>query len=98
MSGQVWSFIWVMSAPAAKAFSLPVMTTAPTDWSASKISRAPTTSSMTVWLRALSAFGRFSVIVATPSATEVRIVSYVGCESVMVAIVSRSSTPRVGLM
>ena len=75
MSGQVWSFIWVMSAPAAKAFSLPVTTTAPMPASASKPARASTTSSMTVWLRALSAFGRLRVMVATRPSTEVRIVS-----------------------
>src|SRR5438105_10088456 len=54
-----------MSAPAAKALSLPVMTMAPTPWSASKACSAAPSSSMTCGLSALSCFGRSSVMMPT---------------------------------
>ena len=51
-----------MSAPAAKAFSLPVRTMQPMPGSASNASSAAPSSSISVSLRALSCFGRFRVI------------------------------------
>src|SRR5437867_1051702 len=54
-----------MSAPAAKAFSFPVMTMAPTPSSASKACSAAPSSSMTCGLSALSCFGRSSVMTPT---------------------------------
>src|SRR5688500_7711235 len=51
-----------MSAPAANAFSLPVMTMAPMPSSASKVLSATPSSCMSCGLSALSCFGRFSVI------------------------------------
>ena len=51
-----------MSAPAAKAFSLPVTTTQAIESSASKASSASPSSSIRPSLSALSALGRFSVI------------------------------------
>ena len=53
-----------MSAPAAKALSLPVTTMQPMPGSASNASSAAPSSSISVSLRALSCFGRFSVIEA----------------------------------
>ena len=51
-----------MSAPAAKAFSLPVTTMQPMPSSASKASRAAPSSSISASLSAFSCLGRFSVI------------------------------------
>jgi hypothetical protein len=51
-----------MSAPAAKALSLPVITMAPTPSSASNESRACSSSAMRAAFRALSAFARLKVI------------------------------------
>ena len=69
------SAISLMSAPAAKAFSLPVMMIARTASSASKAVAASVMSVSTWRLSALRAFGRSIVIVATPSAVFVRIVA-----------------------
>lgn len=55
------SFISLMSAPAAKALSLPVMTTAPASLVASKPRRAALSSAMRGVLRALRALGRLRV-------------------------------------
>ena len=54
-----------MSAPAAKAFSLPVMIMQPMASSASKALSAAPSSSISGALRALSALGRFSVMMPT---------------------------------
>ena len=70
------SAISLMSAPAANAFSLPVMTIAPMPVSSSNSAAAVMTSFITWVLRAFSAFGRFSVIVPTRSSRVTRMVSY----------------------
>lgn len=57
-----------MSAPAAKAFSLPVMTIAPIELSLSNLERALLRSVKTAEERALRAFGRFKVTVLVTSA------------------------------
>ena len=54
-----------MSAPAAKAFSLPVITMQPIAGSASKALRAAPSSSISSLFRALSCLGRFSVTTPT---------------------------------
>src|SRR5439155_4854067 len=54
-----------MSAPAANAFSLPVMTMAPTPSSASKACSAAPSSCMSCGLSAFSCFGRLSVTTPT---------------------------------
>src|SRR2546426_6421837 len=54
-----------MSAPAAKAFSFPVMTMAPTPSSASKACSAAPSSCMSCGLSAFSCFGRLSVTTPT---------------------------------
>ena len=54
-----------MSAPAAKAFSLPVMTMQPMASSASKPFSAWPSSTISAGLRALSCLGRFSVMMPT---------------------------------
>ena len=64
-----------MSAPAANAFSLPVMTMAPIPGSLSNSAAAVVTSCITWLLSALSAFGRFSVMVPTRSSRSTRMVS-----------------------
>jgi len=51
-----------MSAPAAKALSLPVMTMAPTPSSASQARSASPSSAMSCGLSAFICFGRLSVI------------------------------------
>ena len=68
--------ISLMSAPAAKALSLPVMMIALTSSSASNAAAASVMSVSTCRLSALSAFGLLMVIVATPESTSVRMVSY----------------------
>jgi hypothetical protein len=65
-----------MSAPAANAFSDPVMTIAPIPDSASNSAAAVVNSVITCPLSALSAFGRFSVIVATRPSRSTRLVSW----------------------
>src|SRR5450830_1057623 len=57
--------IWAMSAPAAKALSLPVMTITPMSSRASKPSRAAPSASIRASLRAFIWRGRFSRIRAT---------------------------------
>ena len=64
-----------MSAPAAKAFSDPVTTIAPTLSSASNACTAATSSASTCELSALSAFGRLSVIRPTLPRVSVMMVS-----------------------
>src|SRR5512144_3012535 len=54
-----------MSAPAAKAFALPVITMAPMPSSASNASRAAPSASISASLSAFICFGRFSVITPT---------------------------------
>jgi len=54
--------IAAMSAPAANAFSLPVITMQPMPASASKAFSAAPSSSISASFNALSCFGRFSVI------------------------------------
>ena len=56
-----------MSAPAANAFADPVMMMAPMPGSASNSAAAVVTSTITSLLRALSASGRFNVMVPTRS-------------------------------
>ena len=67
--------ISLMSAPAAKAFPLPVMTMAPIPSSASNSAAAVVTSTITRELSALRASGRFSVIVPTRPSRVTRMVS-----------------------
>ena len=67
--------ISLMSAPAANAFSLPVITIAPIPGSLSNSAAAVVTSFITSVLSALSAFGRFNVMVPTRSSRVTRIVS-----------------------
>ena len=74
MSTGVASAISLMSAPAAKARSLPVITIAPMFGSASKACRAATSSPMSVRLRAFSALGRLRRISPTLPRTSVRMV------------------------
>ena len=69
------SAISLMSAPAANAFSLPVMMIAPMPASLSNSAAAVVTSFITWLLSALSAFGRFSVMVPTRSSRVTRMVS-----------------------
>ena len=64
-----------MSAPAANAFSEPVMMIAPMSGSLSSSAAAVVTSAITWLLSALSAFGRFSVIVPTRPSRSTRMVS-----------------------
>ena len=64
-----------MSAPAANAFSEPVMMIAPMPGSVSNSAAAVVTSSITWLLSALSAFGRLSVMMPTRSSRSTRIVS-----------------------
>ena len=64
-----------MSAPAANALAEPVMMMAPMPESASNSAAAAVTSAITWLLRALSASGRFSVMVPTRSARLTRMVS-----------------------
>uniref|UniRef100_A0A2M4DGC9 Uncharacterized protein n=1 Tax=Anopheles darlingi TaxID=43151 RepID=A0A2M4DGC9_ANODA len=61
----VFGCISLMSAPAANAFSLPVITIAPIESSASYRSSASLISATSPLHSAFSAFGRFSVIRAT---------------------------------
>ena len=65
-----------MSAPAANAFAEPVMMIAPMPGSLSNSAAAVVTSSITWLLSALSAFGRFRVMVPTRSSCSTRMVSY----------------------
>src|SRR5262245_32364210 len=65
-----------MSAPAANAFSLPVMTMQPMPSSASKASSAADSSSISCALRALSAFGRSSRIRPTRPFVSTTMVAY----------------------
>ena len=69
------SAISLMSAPAANAFSLPVMMIAPIPGSLSNSAAAVVTSFITWLLSALSALGRFSVMVPTRSSRSTRMVS-----------------------
>lgn len=64
-----------MSAPAANALALPVMTIAPIPGSASNSAAAAVTSRITWLLRAFSAWGLFNVMVATRSSRSTRMVS-----------------------
>src|SRR5699024_5157008 len=64
-----------MSAPAAKAFSEPVMTMQPTPGSESNASTASTTSDSIALLSALSALGRWSVTTATRPVCSTRMFS-----------------------
>jgi len=54
-----------MSAPAAKAFPLPVMTIAPVPASPSSAASARPSSAMSSGLSAFNCFGRFSVMTPT---------------------------------
>src|SRR6218665_2045187 len=86
-----------MSAPAAKAFSDPVTTIAPTPSSASKVTAAAVTSSATRLFKAFNASGRFRVIHPTRPRCSTRMVSYsviVKGLSVVVVPVSPSATTR----
>ena len=64
-----------MSAPAAKAFSEPVMTMQPMAGSASNSSTPATISRIACQFSAFSACGRLSVMSATRPSVSVRIVS-----------------------
>ena len=70
------SFIAPMSAPAAKAFSLPVITIAPIASSASKAYSARPSSCISCGLSAFICFGRLSVISATRPRVSVVMSSY----------------------
>src|SRR5689334_9421496 len=65
-----------MSAPAAKARSLPVSTIAPTPSSASAFASASPSSFMSASLSALSTLGRLSVISVTRPRVSTRMLSY----------------------
>ena len=65
MSMKVFGCISLMSAPAAKAFSLPVSRMQPISSSASRSSTAAAISRNTPNDSALSIFGRFSVMMPT---------------------------------
>ena len=68
--------ISLMSAPAANALSLPVMTMQPMPSSASKVSRAAESSLITCALSALSALGRLSLTIPTRPLVSTMMVSY----------------------
>src|SRR5471032_3007186 len=68
-----------MSAPAAKALSLPVITMQPILSSASNCASASPSSSISASLSALSALGRFSVIRPTRPRVSTRMFSYDIC-------------------
>ena len=67
--------ISLMSAPAANALALPVTMMAPMPGSASNSAAAVVTSFITWVLSALSACGRFSVMMPTRSSRSTRMVS-----------------------
>ena len=77
-----------MSAPAAKAFSEPVITTAPTPLSAWNASSALPTSSIKAPFSALSAFGRLSVI--NPTRPRVSTMMFSKTMSVLIPASDRS--------
>ena len=77
MEGNVIGAISLMSAPAAKARSLPVITIAPTPSAASKAAAALLSSAISAELSAFRALGRFSVMTPTRPEVEVRMLAYV---------------------
>src|SRR5690554_5251771 len=91
-----------MSAPAAKAFSLPVMTIAPTVSSSSNASSAAATSATSPAFSALSALGRLSVMSPTAPRLSTMMFSYgiadrsPGTVRVLVAVHSRGLGPTIG--